>query len=140
MIGIDDAVAAATSLLSKGIDKIWPDPAAKASADAVLLKATADAAIGQMAASMAVILADSQSADSWTSRARPSFLYVMYIMILVCIPFSLLWAFTPTFAANMAAGMQAWLKAIPDSLWALFGVGYTGYAINRTVEKVKGVN
>jgi len=35
-----------------------------------------------------------------TSRARPSFLYVMYSMIMISIPFAVLWAFQPAVAAR----------------------------------------
>jgi hypothetical protein len=31
---------------------------------------------------MAAVLAEAESPDPWTSRARPSFLYVMYVLLL----------------------------------------------------------
>ncbi len=43
--GIDDAIANATKLIDDGINKIWPDPTAKATAEAMMIKATSDAAI-----------------------------------------------------------------------------------------------
>jgi hypothetical protein len=36
-------------------------------------------------------------------------------------------------------GFKAWLAAIPDSLYLLFGTVMTGYGVQRTIEKVKGV-
>jgi len=84
---------------------------------------------------MSAIIAEANSKDPWTSRARPSFLYVMYIMILMAIPMGILSAFQPEIAERIATGMKMWLAAIPESMWALFGVGYTGYAINRTYDK-----
>ena len=84
---------------------------------------------------MSAIIAEANSKDPWTSRARPSFLYVMYVMILTAIPMGILSAFQPEIAERIATGMQMWLEAIPESMWALFGVGYTGYAINRTYDK-----
>lgn len=138
--GIDDAVAGASKLFDDAINKIWPDPAQRASAEALTIKATADAAIGQMQQAMSVMLAEAQSADPWTSRARPTFLYVVYLLILVGIPFSVLWAFEPATADRMASGFQKWLAAIPDGLWTTFGIGYGGYALSRTYEKVKGVS
>lgn len=140
MLGIDDAVAGASNLIDDAINKIWPDPKDKASAEAITIKATTDAAIAQMAQSMSVMLAEAQSADPWTSRARPSFLYVMYVMILFAIPMGIVAAFRPDIAAAVAQGMQAWLHAIPDGLWATFGIGFSGYAAARSYEKVKGVS
>lgn len=35
---------------------------------------------------MKAIIAEAQSRDPWTSRARPSFMYVMYVLILFSIP------------------------------------------------------
>jgi len=37
-----------------------------------------------------------------------------------------------------AAGMVAWLAAIPEEMWWLFGAGYLGYAGLRTWDKTKG--
>jgi hypothetical protein len=89
-------------------------------------------------AQMAIVLAESQSQDKWTSRGRPMFLYVMYIMLLFGIPMGLVAAFWPDKALAIAAGYQAWLKAIPSDLYALFGAGYLGYGVFRSVDKAKG--
>jgi hypothetical protein len=137
--GIDDAVTAASKLVDDALTRIWPDPTQRATAEAITIKATADAAISQMAQSMSVMLAEAQSTDKWTSRARPSFLYVMYLLILAAIPMGIVWAFEPAYADRIATGLQRWLAAIPDGLWATFGVGYSGYAISRSYEKAKGV-
>lgn len=81
------------------------------------------------------IRAEAQSPDKWTSRARPTFLYVMYAMILVAIPFSLFFAFRPDKAKLVAEGMQLWLAALPDQLYWLFGAGYLGYTGARSVQE-----
>ena len=86
---------------------------------------------------MSAILAEAKSADPWTSRARPSFLYVMYIMILAAIPLGILSVFNPGAAAQIATGMKAWLSAIPDNLWNVFGLGYLGYTGAREYGKTK---
>jgi hypothetical protein len=137
--GIDDAVGAASKLIDDVINKIWPNPQDKATAQATVIQATAQAALEQLRQQMSVMLAEASSPDKWTSRARPSFLYVMYVMILICIPFGGLWAFEPAMAERMAKGMQMWLGAIPDGLWATFGIGYGGYTMSRSYEKSKGV-
>ena len=86
---------------------------------------------------MSAILAEAKSADPWTSRARPSFLYVVYVVILAAIPMGIPHAFNPDLAVGIAQGFQAWLHAIPEDLWWLFGAGYLGYTGARTFDKRK---
>ena len=121
------------------LDKVIPDPDARAKAQLELLKQQQAGALEETRTAMGAILAEAQSADPWTSRARPSFLYVIYLMILMAVPMGVLAAVKPDLATQIAAGMQAWLAAIPDSLWTLFGVGYLGYTGARSWDKGKGV-
>jgi hypothetical protein len=125
--------------VSKLLDKIIPDPEARDRAKLELIKLQGDqemAAIGQQ---MQAIVAEAQSADPWTSRARPSFLYVMYAMILWAIPMGLIAAVNPSMAIGIGNGMTAYLRGLPEELYALFGTGYLGYTAARTWGKVKGV-
>jgi len=138
--GLDDAIAGVSGLLTTAIDKIWPDPADKAKAEAIAIQAAADAAVAQLKAAQEVMLAEANSQDPWTSRARPSFMYVMYVCILAALPMGVLFAFNPTTANQIAVGFGAWLSAIPSDMWTLFGVGYVGYSGSRTFEKIKGVS
>lgn len=80
-----------------------------------------------------------QNPDPWTTRARPTFLCVIYVMILWAIPMSIIAAVRPDIAHNMTAGIAAYLAAIPEPMWALFGTGYIGYTAARTLGKAKGV-
>jgi len=82
--------------------------------------------------------AEASSSDGYTSRARPSFLYVMYTLLLMGIPMGVLSAFNPHAAQAIAEGFKAWLTAIPDSLYGLMGVGIVGYTVSRSAEKIKG--
>ena len=84
---------------------------------------------------MSAILAEANSDDPWTSRARPSFLYVVYLMILASIPMGFLTAFNPEVALAVTNGMKDWLAAIPESMWTLFGAGYLGYTGAREFGK-----
>ena len=70
-------------------------------------------------------------ADPWVTRARPGFLYVMYALLLGAIPVGLLAAVRPGAAQAIARGMSAYLNAIPEPLYALFGTGYPGYTAAR---------
>jgi ABC-type dipeptide/oligopeptide/nickel transport system permease component len=74
----------------------------------------------------------------WTRRARPTFLYVMYLMILASLPMGLLAAFSPDAASRMTSAISAYLSAIPDAMWTLFATGYLGYTAARQWGKVKG--
>ena len=86
------------------------------------------------------ILAEAKSSDPWTSRARPGFLYVMYLFILVSIPIGILSAFDPDMGRQIADGVKMWLEAIPGELYALFGAGYLGYSGVRSWDKGKILN
>lgn len=119
----------------KVIDKIWPDPVERQKAKAALLEMQQKGELKELETRMSAILAEANSGDPWTSRARPSFMYVIYTMILASIPMGILSAVDPDTASAIANGMQAWLSAIPDSLWTLFGVGYVGYAGARSWDK-----
>ena len=125
--------------VSKLLDKIIPDPQARDRAKLELIKLQGDQDLAAIGAQMQAIVAEAQSADPWTSRARPSFLYVMYGLILWSIPMGLIAAVDPRMATGIASGMTAYLRGIPEELYALFGTGYLGYTAARQWGKVKGV-
>lgn len=130
------------SLLKVGntlIDKLIPDPEAKAKAQLELAKMAQDGRLDEMKIQMSAILAEAQSADPWTSRARPSFLYVVYILLLWAIPMGVLTVFNPQAAQAFTAGFKAWMEAIPEPILTLFGTVMLGYVVGRSWEKVKGV-
>ena len=121
------------------IDKVIPDKAARERAKLELIKLEGSQEMQQVEARLSAIIAEAQSTDPWTSRARPSFLYVMYAMILWALPMGLIAAFRPEAARDIAAGMNAYLAGLPEPLYALFGTGYLGYTAARQWGKVKGV-
>lgn len=121
------------------IDKIIPDPRARDAAKLELLKMQGSQEMDAIKTQMTAIVAEAQSTDPWTSRARPSFLYVMYAMILWAIPMGLIAAVRPDMAKGIADGMNAYLNGIPEPMWALFGTGYLGYTAARSWGKAKGV-
>ena len=122
----------------KIIDKVIPDPAAKAAAQAELLKMQQAGALKEMEISLSAIIAEANSTDPWTSRARPSFLYVVYVLLLWSIPMGVLAMFYPDRAAAFTVGFRGWLAAIPEPVLTLFGVVMTGYVAGRSWEKVRG--
>lgn len=78
------------------------------------------------------------SADPFTSRARPAFLYVMYALLLGAFPTAGVAAIRPEMAAAMTRAIAAYLGAIPEPLYALFGTGYLGYTVAREWGKANG--
>ncbi len=135
-MGILDAVVGPVAKL---LDKIIPDPQARDKAKLELIKLQGEQEMQSIAAQMQAIVAEAQSTDPWTSRARPSFLYVMYALVLWSLPMGLIAAADPAMAKGIADGMTAYLRGIPEELYALFGTGYLGYTAARTWGKVKGV-
>ncbi|MEO1168429.1 MAG: holin family protein [Pseudomonadota bacterium] len=126
--------------LTTVIDRVLPDREARDRAKLELLKLEGTQTAETIRTQMSAIIAEAQSADPWTSRARPSFLYVIYILLLWALPMGLLAAFRPEAAQNIAAGMNAYLAGIPEPLYALFGTGYLGYTAARQWGKIKGVD
>ena len=72
------------------IDKVIPDKEARAKAKLALLELEGTQDLRRIEAQLSAIVAEAQSRDPWTSRARPSFLYVMYAMILWALPIGVL--------------------------------------------------
>ena len=125
--------------LSKLLDKIIPDPQARDSAKLELLKLEGDQETAAISRQLQAIVVEAQSIDPWTSRARPSFLYMMYVLILWAIPMGLIAAADPRMAKGIGDGMTGYLRGLPEELYALFGTGYLGYTAARAWGKSKGV-
>ena len=120
------------------IDRIIPDKAERDRAKLELIRLQGTQEMEAVQARLSAIVAEANSADPWTSRARPSFLYVMYVMILWALPMGLLSAFDRDTAKAIAEGMTAYLNALPEPLYALFGTGYLGYTVARQWGKTAG--
>ena len=102
------------------IDKVIPDKEARARARLELLSLEGTQELKQIEARLSAIIAEAHSRDPWTSRARPSFLYVMYALILFSVPMGVIAAFDPIAARAIGEGMTRYLAALPEALYALF--------------------
>lgn len=122
---------------AKLIDKLIPDPAAKAKAQFDLLQLQQQGEFKDEENRFSAIIAEANSGDKWTSRARPSFLYVVYILLLASLPMGLLAAVSPETATAIANGMKAWLESIPESIVELFQWVMLGYIGGRSLEKTQ---
>lgn len=126
--------------ITRIIDRVIPDREAREKAKLELLKLEGTQEMQLVEARLSAIVAEANSPDPWTSRARPGFLYVMYAMILFAIPMGLIAAFDPPSAVAIADGMTRYLNGLPEPLYALFGTGYLGYTVARQWGKAKGTD
>ncbi len=76
------------------------------------------------------IRAETTSSDAYVRRARPTFLYLMYL----CMLFSLIVA--PAISEAQGHGFQ--IMQIPDAYLQLFGVAFLGYVGARSWDKKNG--
>lgn len=128
------------SPLARIIDKVVPDSQAREQARLELLRLENSRELEMLKASLSGVIAEARSPDPWTSRARPAFLYVMYVMILWALPMGVIGAVSPATARAVASAMTTYLAAIPEPLYALFGTGYLGYSAMRQWGKAKGTD
>jgi len=78
----------------------------------------------------ALIKAEIQSEDVFVRRSRPTFLYIMYSVIVysfILTPFLKIWISTVP------------LITLPHDMWWLFGAGFLGYGGFRTLDKAGGL-
>jgi len=139
MSGGDDMIFdALISPISMLLDKLIPDKGQRDAAKLQLLQLQGSQELALLQTQLSAIVSEANSRDPWTSRARPSFLYVMYVIILWSLPMGLVAAVRPEAATAIAAGMNAYLAGIPEPLYALFGTGYLGYTAARQWGKNAG--
>lgn len=117
------------------IERLFPDKTEQQKAKLELMRLAQEGEFKALEERMQTIRTEASSEDPWTSRARPTFLYVIYVYLLAGIPMGVLSIFSPAHATAVGKGMGAWLDAIPPELYALFGAGYLGYATARSVDK-----
>ncbi len=119
------------------LDKVIADPKQRDEAKLKLLELQQNGEIAYLKNQSANIRAEAKSLDPYTSRARPTFLYVMYLMLIMCMAGSIIGIWYPGEMAQAADNIGYLFGAIPDALYTLFGAGYLGYTGARTVDKLK---
>lgn len=122
-------------LLGKVVGNVFPDPEAKAKAEAELLRLAGSQEMQKLEHEMSVLLAEAKSKDPFTSRARPALFYVMYGVITLCFAGGILGIWWPEQVFQAAENIKALLAAIPEELWWLFATGYLGYTGARSYDK-----
>ena len=127
--------------IGKGlINRLFPDPEQKARAELELLRMQSEGTLKELEVSMSAILEEAKSEDPWTSRARPSFMYVFYVLLLSLVVITpILGVFFPEHMELFFTNVGRGFKAIPEELWWTFTAGYLGYTGFRSIEKRKGL-
>lgn len=123
---------------AKLLDKIIPDPEQKAKAQLELLRLQQEGQFKEVEVQLQAILAEAGSADPWTSRARPAFMWFFYILLgslTIIAPF--LGVFAPVAMEQFYVNVARGFSAMPEELWSTFIVGYLGYTAARQYGKTK---
>jgi hypothetical protein len=124
----------------KIIDKIFPDPEQKSRAQLELIKQQQAGEFKELETRFEAIKAEANSADKWTSRARPCFMYVFYAILLsLTILAPAIGVKYPEAMDSFFANVGKGFESVPEELWWTFTAGYLGYTTARSYEKKKGV-
>jgi hypothetical protein len=91
-----------------------------------------DSITSEVASASANIRAEAATGDKYTSRARPTFLYVVYVVIA--------WNYIFLPIIQYAHHTPPAPIALPDALFWLFGSGYLGYTGARSWDKYNAVS
>ena len=118
MSGIDTPWGAAFQAGASLIDELFTSDEEREEAKLKLVALEQSGKLKELDTRMSAIISESQSTDPWTSRARHSFLYVIYILILFSIP--LIISFIPELQPYVMKGWEMIGKAPEWYLW-LYG-------------------
>lgn len=108
------------------IDKIIPDPAAKAEAKLRLLEVQQKGELAEVEAAMNVVVAEAKSEHALTSQWRPITMLVFTAIVA-----------NNYIVAPYLAAIFGWSVTLemPDQLWNLLSIGIGGYVVGRSSEK-----
>lgn len=122
------------------INKLVQDPAANAEMQLKLMELDANNELAMLQQQMAAIVAEANSSDPWTSRARPSFMYLFYaIVIFMVVVAPLVGVFFPDKMDLLFMNVNKGFSAIPEPMWWTFTAGFLGYSGSKSLEAIKGV-
>ena len=134
MIGIDDAVTASVDLISKVIDKIFPDPAAAADAKLKLLQLTQDGTLKELTldndlakAGLDNVKTEAASTNWLASSWRP---ITMLCFVAIIVNNYILFPYLQLF------GHAGIVLSLPPDMWGLLKIGMGGYVVGRSAEKI----
>ena len=119
-------IGALAPVLGKVLDRVLPDPAARANAEAEMQAAILEHAATLEQAAASIIRAEA-GGDSWLQRNwRP----ILMLTIVAIVANNYLLA--PHLRALFGTGLEL---ELPERLWDLMTLGVGGYVIGRSAEK-----
>lgn len=119
-------IGALAPVLGKVLDRVLPDPAARANAEAEMQAAILEHAATLEQAAASIIRAEA-GGDSWLQRNwRP----ILMLTIVAIVANNYLLA--PYLRALFGTGLEL---ELPERLWDLMTLGVGGYVIGRSAEK-----
>jgi hypothetical protein len=86
-------------------------------------------------AQIAAIQAQDGNNDAFVRRSRPTFLYIMYGVVIAGALLAIFSAFNPGAASTITKTFDDFFRGLPDSLYWLFGSAYLGYSGARSFDK-----
>lgn len=123
------------SSINKIIDKIFPDAETREKAKLELGNIESYREIKELESRLTLLAVELNSSDKFISRARPTFMYVFYLIILAGIPIGALGVYDQSLATIFCNSVKSWLSTMPHEFWVTFDIGYTGYIIGRSYDK-----
>lgn len=132
---ISDILSLGTTI----IDKIFPNAGEAERAKLELMKLNQSGELAKIAAQSNIIMAEANSSDKWTSRARPTFMYVFYFILLTLCSGSVISIWHPQEVMTAAGAFKELFHSLPEEMWWTFTAGYLGYTGARTYEKRKQI-
>ncbi len=122
------------------IDKLIPDPEAAAAAKLKLMELDQNGRLTELQLQMSAIVAEANSTDPWTSRARPSFMYLFYAIVTFMVMLApMIGVFYPEKMDLFFMNVNKGFGAIPEPMWWTFTAGFLGYSGSKSIEAIKGV-
>jgi len=111
------------------LDKLIPDPQAKAAAQIKLMELSQAGQLQELESAMSIITAEARS-EHWLVAAWRPITMLTFVAIVannyIVYPYlSLFWADAP-------------MLDLPESLWELIKIGLGGYVVGRSIEKTVG--
>ncbi|GLS27750.1 3TM-type holin [Marinibactrum halimedae] len=129
-------ISEVAGLLTSAIDKFAISKADKAKLKHEAAKLAMEGRFKEQEMAIQAIVAEAKSSDPYTSRARPTFLYVMYGVIIFCFLGGILGIWWPDQTFQAAKNIEALLDSVPEGMWIMFGAGYLGYVKKRSDDKL----
>ena len=133
------AFSEAFGFLDTVVRRIFPDPLEQEKVRMVILELQLNGELEKIAAQSNIIIAEAQSQDKWTSRARPSFMYVFYAILIMLMVGAIVSVWHPNEVRTAAETFKELFAGIPEPMWWTFTAGYLGYTGARTLEKRRGI-